>query len=103
VNFWIKTSKLKGDLEFQLLCNGDVVDTLEHHAPKMSIAKYCPNFNDGMWHEVVVPLKDMAYPVGYDPKVVTMIDFGFMAEGLASGSIFIDDIAFDNRKLPRKQ
>jgi hypothetical protein len=68
----------------------------------MSIAKYCPTFRDGKWHEVVIPLNDMAYPTGYDPKVVTMIDFGFYAEAEANGSILIDDIAFDDRPLGRK-
>lgn len=99
LNFWIKSSGVDGDLQLQLLCNGDVVDTPEHHAPKMSVAKYCPDFRDGKWHEVVIPLRDMDYPKGYDPKVVTMIDFGFWTEGEADGSFVIDDLAFDNRAL----
>ena len=102
LNFWIKSVGLTEDLQVQLLCNGDVIDTPEHHAPKMSIAKYCPSFRDGKWHEVVIPLRDMAYPKGYDPKVVTMIDFGFYTEGEANGSILFDDIAFDNRPLGNK-
>jgi hypothetical protein len=102
LNFWIKSKGAVGDLELQLLCNGDVIDTPEHHAPKMRVAKYCPNFRDGKWHEVVIPLRDMAYPTGYDPKVVTMIDFGFWSEGESSGSFLIDDIAFDNRPLHKK-
>ncbi|MDR3688304.1 MAG: hypothetical protein P4L46_02920 [Fimbriimonas sp.] len=102
LNFWIKSTGLTEDLQVQLLCNGDVVDTPEHHAPKMSIAKYCPVFRDGKWHEVVIPLRDMDYPKGYDPKVVTMIDFGFNAEGEANGSILLDDIGFDNRQVGNK-
>jgi hypothetical protein len=102
LNFWIKATGLTEDFQVQLLCNGDVVDTPEHHAPKMSIAKYCPTFRDGKWHEVVIPLRDMAYPKGYDPKVVTMIDFGFYTQGEATGSILIDDIAFDDRPLGHK-
>ena len=102
LNFWIKANGLPEDLQVQLLCNGDVVDTPEHHAPKMSIGKYCPTFRDGKWHEVVIPLRDMDYPKGYDPKVVTMIDFGFNAGADASGSILIDDIAFDNRPIGKK-
>lgn len=102
LNFWIKCKGAVGDLELQLLCNGDVIDTPEHHAPKMKVAKYCPNFRDGKWHEVVIPLADMAYPIGYDPKVVTMIDFGFWSQGESKGSFLIDDIAFDNRPLPHK-
>lgn len=102
LNFWIKSDGLTEDLQVQLLCNGDVVDTPEHHAPKMSIAKYCPTFRDSKWHEVVIPLRDMDYPKGYDPKVVTMIDFGFYTQNEAAGSILIDDLAFDNRRLSTK-
>jgi hypothetical protein len=99
LNFWIKSKGSVGDLQVQLLCNGDVVDTPEHHAPKVTVAKYCPNFRDGKWHLVVIPFTAMPYPHGYDPKVVTMIDFGFYAQGEAAGSILIDDIAFDNRPV----
>ena len=102
LDFWIKSKGLAEDLQVQLLCNGDVVDTPEHHAPKMSIVKYCPSFRDGQWHEVVIPLRDMAYPKGYDPKVVTMIDFGFYTQVEAQGAILIDDIVFDNRPLGNK-
>jgi hypothetical protein len=101
LNFWIKVKGPVGDLQLQLLCNGDVIDTPEHHAPKVSVAKYCPNFRDGEWHEVVIPLADMPYPKGYDPKVVTMIDFGFWTNDEADGSIFFDDLAFDNRPLSK--
>lgn len=102
LNFWIKTDGLAEDLIVQLLCNGDVIDTPEHHTAQMSIAKYCPNYRDGKWHEVVIPLRDMEVPKGYDPKVVTMVDFGFYAQNAAKGSILFDDIAFDNRALPEK-
>jgi hypothetical protein len=102
LNFWIKAKGLTGDLQIQLLCNGDVIDTPEHHAPKVSVAKYCPSFRDGAWHEVVIPLADMPYPKGYDPKVVTMVDFGFWTDGEADGSMLIDDLAFDSRPLGKK-
>lgn len=102
LDFWIKANGVTGDFQLQLLCNGDVIDTPEHHAPKVSVAKYCPDFRDGKWHEVVIPLADMTYPKGYDPKVITMIDFGFYSEGESDGSVLIDDLAFDNRNLDPK-
>jgi hypothetical protein len=102
LNFWIKVKGSVGDLIVQLLCNGDVIDTPEHHTKQMNLAKYCPDFRDGKWHEVVIPLSDMDYPKGYDPKVVTMIDFGFYSDGEAEGAFWIDDIAFDNRKIEPK-
>lgn len=101
LTFWIKSKGATGDLQVQLLCNGDVVDTPEHHAAKVRVQKYCPKMLDGKWHEVVIPLVDMTQPEGYDPKVVTMIDFGFMAEKEANGSFLIDDFAFDNRVVTR--
>jgi hypothetical protein len=102
LDFWIKATPTVGDLELQLLCNGAVIDTPEHHAPKVRVAKYCPRFRDGKWHEVVIPLADMPYPKGYDPKVVTMIDFGFWSQGESNGSFIVDDIAFDNRPIPTR-
>lgn len=103
LTFWIKSKGTTGDLEVQLLCNGDVLDTLEHHAAKVHVLKYCPDLLDGKWHEVVIPLADMTQPVGYDPRIVSQIDFGFWSEKEANGNFVIDDIAFDNWVTGKKE
>lgn len=96
LTFWIKSKGLTGDLQVQLLCNGVVTDTPEHHTAKVHVLKYSPNMADGQWHEVVIPLADLTQPAGYDPKVVTMLDFGFWTDKEAKGSFLVDDIAFDD-------
>lgn len=95
--FWIKSKGSTGDLQVQLQCNGDVLDTPEHHTIKVVVGKYCPQFRDGKWNEVVIPLADLTQPEGYDPKVVSQIQFGFMAVSEVDGCFLIDDIAFDDR------
>jgi hypothetical protein len=96
LTFWIKSEGTTGDLQVQLLCNGKVLDTPDHHTAKAHVLKYCPRLLDGGWHQAVIPLADLTQPAGYDPRIVTMIDFGFSADGEAKGSFIIDDIAFDN-------
>jgi len=97
LSFWIKSKGKTGDLQVQLQCNGVVLDTPEHHTIKVVVGKYCPQFRDGKWHQVVIPLVDLTQPEGYDPKIVSQIQFGFMAVGQVDGSFLIDDIAFDDR------
>ena len=96
LTFWIKSKGTTGDLQIQLLCNGDVIDTPDHHTVKVNVLKYCPQMMDGKWHEAIIPLADLTHNAGYDPKVVTMLDFGFMAGNDTDGSFLIDDIAFDD-------
>ncbi|MEI7578094.1 MAG: cellulase family glycosylhydrolase [Armatimonadota bacterium] len=97
LTFWIKAQGSTGDLDAQLLCNGDVLDTPEHHTSKTRIAKYCPDFRDGNWHEVAIPLTDLVQPDGFDPRIVSQLDLGINPSGKVSGSFLIDDIAFENR------
>ncbi len=97
LTFWIKAVGSTGDLDAQLLCNGDVLDTPEHHTSKARVALYCPTYRDGQWHEVAIPLADLAQPEGFDPKIVSQLDLGINPSGKVSGSFLIDDIAFENR------
>jgi hypothetical protein len=98
LTFWIKAQGVTGDLDAQLLCNGEVLDTPEHHTAKVKVAKYCPKFRDGQWHEVVVPLADLTQPEGFDARIVSQLLLGFMPDGKANGSFLLDDIAFENRE-----
>ncbi len=97
LTFWIKAQGTTGDLDAQLLCNGDVLDTPEHHTSKARIALYSPNYRDGQWHEVAIPLADLVQPEGFDPKIVSQLDLGINPSGKVSGSFLIDDIAVENR------
>ena len=97
LSLWIKTKGKGGDLQINMLCNGVVLDTPDEHTAKVHVLKYCPQLLDGQWHEVVIPLADLTPAQGYNPKIVSEIHFGFMAEEGTDGSFLIDDIAFDDR------
>jgi hypothetical protein len=97
LTFWIKTKGKGGALQLNLLCNGDVLDTPEEHTAKVQVRKYCPRLLDGDWHEVVIPLADLTPAAGFNPRIISEIHFGFMAEPGTDGSFILDDIAFDDR------
>ncbi|MGB7760201.1 MAG: hypothetical protein WBL61_10245 [Bryobacteraceae bacterium] len=101
LSFWIKTrGDFGGILRVNLLCNGDKLDTPEEHTVKVEVLKYCPKLFDGEWREVVIPLTDLYQIKGFNPKIVSEIHFGLTAEKAVDGSIFIDDIGFDDRTNP---
>jgi hypothetical protein len=96
--FWIRTQgDFGGTLRVNLLCNGDKLDTPEEHTLKVEVLKYCPKLFDGAWHEVVIPLADLYQIKGLNPKILSEIHFGLTAEKAVDGSIFVDDIGFDDR------
>ena len=98
LSFWIKTQgDFGGILRVNLLCNGDELDTPEEHTVKVEVLKYSPKLLDGEWHEVVIPLTDLYLIKGFNPKILSEIHFGVTAEKAVDGSIFIDDIGFDDR------
>jgi len=53
--------------------------------------------SDGELYEVVIPLTDLYLIRGFNPKILSEIDFSLSAENAVYGSIFIDDIGFDDR------
>lgn len=93
--FWIKKKGTMADFQINLLCNGKVFDMPEHHTEKVSVKTYCPQLDDGQWHEVAIPLSDLKQPEGFDPLHVGELQM--FCAGAGDGSIFIDDIAFENR------
>jgi hypothetical protein len=96
--FWIKTAGAKpaSELQFNLLSNGTTppVDQPERHSQRVNVVTYCPQLFDGQWHEVVVPLKDLAFPATFDATKVCEIQLGLWAQDEVDSSFFIDDLAF---------
>ena len=103
LTFWIKSKGKTGQLQINLLCNGEVLDTPEEHTEKVQVIKYCPQMLDGQWHEVVIPLAELKPAKGFNPRIISEIHFGFMAEEGTGGSFFIDDIAFDDCAADKQQ
>jgi len=93
--FWMKTKGKVTEPQINLLCNGAVFDTPEHHTEKVPVLKYCPQLLDGQWHQVSIPLADLKQPKGFDPSHVGELQMFNAGEG--DGSFFIDDIGFDDR------
>jgi len=93
--FWLKVKGSAADFSFNLLCNGEpALDQPQHHTEKVIVSKYCPKWNDGKWHQVIVPLKDLIQPKGFDATHVA--EMQFFNTGAGDGSFFIDDLAFDD-------
>jgi len=92
-SFWLKVEGLAAEMRFNLLCNGaPALDMPNHHTEKVIVSKYCPQWKDGKWHKVIVPLKDLIQPVGFD--AIHVAEMQFFNTGNGDGSFFIDDIAF---------
>lgn len=98
LSFWIKTRGKVGELQINMLSNGVVLDTAEEHSQRVHILKYCPQWQDGNWHEVVIPLADLEKP-GFNTKIISEIHFNLETPAGVGmdGSLFIAEIAFDGR------
>ena len=93
--FWLKVEGVAAEMRFNLLCNGaPALDMPEHHTEKVLVSKYCPQWKNGEWNKVIVPLKDLVQPAGFDPKHVA--EMQFFNTGNGDGSFFIDDLAFED-------
>ncbi len=98
LTFWVKCTGKSGDLEINLLCGGQKLDTPEHHTGKVLLRKYCSTLGDGNWHKVAIPLADMSTPPGFDPTKVCELQMGLYSPQPVDCSFYIDDIAFDDAK-----
>jgi hypothetical protein len=93
--FWLKVKGTVADFSFNLLCNGaPALDQPQHHTEKVIVSKYCPEWKDGQWHQIIVPLKDLIQPNGFDAKYVA--EMQFFNTGAGDGSFFIDDLVFND-------
>jgi hypothetical protein len=96
--FWLKVKGTSSEMSFNLLCNGaPALDQPQHHTEKVVVSKYCPNWNNGEWHKIIVPLKDLIQPEGFDARHVA--EMQFFNTGAGDGSFYIDDLAFDNNSV----
>ena len=54
-----------GDVQLNLLFNGEAFDMPEHHTEKDSALAYCPQLLDGRWHKVSILLADLKQLTGF--------------------------------------
>ena len=95
LTFWVKSTGTVADLQINLLSNGAVADTPEHHTDKVHLSDYCPEYQDGAWHQVKIPLTALKQPQGFDAKHVCEMQMGLMADHPVDGSYIFDRIAFE--------
>jgi len=100
-SFWLKVKGTAAELSFNLLCNGEpALDQPQHHTEKVIVSKYRPSWKDGEWHQIIVPLKDLKQPAGFDP--IHVAEMQFFNTGNGDGSFFIDDLAFDDGSVQKQ-
>jgi len=71
----------------------------ERSTAQVRVEDFAPDFADGRWHEVVIPvealLKDKTQT--FDRTTTWEFDLGTWSESKKSFTIFVDEIGFDNR------
>jgi hypothetical protein len=95
MDFWVKCKGTpRADTEMQI--RGIQHSETGGVSSSVYIGNYCPNWRDGEWHEVAIPL-DRFHGNELEMDSIREISF-IVTPGSPSGfSIYIDDITFDNR------
>lgn len=96
-SFWFKAKGKPVVFRLNFLCNGDVLDTPEHHSLRVNVLDYAPDAFDGAWHEVRIPLQDLVASPGFNAMVVSQVQLDLSVGADVDDSFFIDDIAFDDQ------
>lgn len=66
----------------------------------VDVLAYCPDLLDGHWHEVIIPLSDMAINAkNWDAGHAWELGLGTWAPQQRTFSIYLDEIGFDNRPV----
>ena len=96
-SFWVKVKGKPVTFRLNFLCNGEILDTPEHHSRRINVLDYTPDVFDGAWHEVRIPLADLVNSPGFDAKVVSQVQLDLVVGPQTDDTIYIDDIGFDDR------
>ncbi len=96
LSFWLKVlGDSPGGLSFKLNNSTNRKTTRD-----ASVGEYCPDFADGQWHEIVIPLADIyGDKTEFDPRKAWELDFDSWEPKQRKFSVYIDDIGFDNRPV----
>ena len=93
--FWLKVSgSAKPDILHVCLGSAGSTNTSRH----VDIAGYAEDVADGQWHEVVIPLPDLADPASdFNPAKTWELQFHTWSPTARDFSLLVNEIAFDNR------
>ena len=94
LTFWIKVKgRFTNQINVWLNCSAT-----KKESGKVNIFDYVKDVTDGQWHEIAVPLTDLTKEqTAFDPKTVWEFDIGTWSPETGAISLFVDDIAFENR------
>ena len=97
LTFWLKVKgRFTNQINVWLNCSAT-----KKECTKVNLFDYVKDVADGQWHELVIPLADLTKEqTGFDPKTVWEFDLGTWSPETGSISLFVDDIAFENRSGP---
>ena len=98
LSFWIKVEAAPGKgpngLTVALNCS-----LTRKGSQTVQVADYCPEYADGQWHEVVIPLKHLNKD-GFDVASTWEISLGQWSQDTRNFSVYVTEIAADNRAKP---
>ena len=94
LTFWIKVKgRFTNQINVWLNCSATKKESV-----KVNLFDYVKDVADGQWHEIAIPLADLTKEqTGFDPKNAWEIDLGTWSPETGPISLFVDDIAFENR------
>ena len=97
LTFWIKVKgRFTNQINIWLNCSATKKESV-----KVNLFDYVKDVADGGWHELAIPLADLTKErTGFDPKSVWEFDIGTWSPETGPISLFVDDIAFENRTAP---
>ena len=95
--FWLKVDgRAKPEILHVALASAGATNTSRH----VDLAGYAEDLADGQWHEVVIPLPDLADPASdFNPAKTWEFQFHTWSPTPREFSIFVKEIAFDNRPV----
>jgi len=75
----------------------------ERSTTQVKVVDYAKDFADGKWHEVVIPLEVFFKDKGasFDKTTAWEFDIGTWSNAKKDFDIYVDEIGFDNRTLPK--
>ncbi len=78
-------------------CKGKKDD--ERSSNQVKVAEHSKDFQDGQWHEVVLPMAEFYKDKGanFDKSLAWEFDLGTWSQEPRNFNIYVDEIGFDNR------
>jgi hypothetical protein len=106
LSFWIKVEGKSAaeapdpnSVQVWLSCSCKGKKDDERSSNQVKVAEHSKDFQDGQWHEVVIPLAQFYKDKGanFDKTLAWEFDLGTWSQEPRNFNIYVDEIGFDNR------